>query len=71
MYGKRKDSAEQARSAFAEDRLCGAGAGRLFGRLLSPTAIIPRGALSIVLKAAGRRGDLGEGEILLVVRCFG
>ena len=61
MYGKRKDSAEQARSAFAEDRLCGAGAGRLFGRLLSPT----RGALFIVLKAAGRRGDLGEGSCLL------
>ena len=71
MYGKRKAPAGEARSAVAVDRVGGAGAGRLFGRLLSPTAIIPRGALSIVLKSAGWRGDLGEGEILLVVRCFG
>lgn len=52
MYGKRKGTAGQARSAIADDRLGGASAGRLFGRLLFPTAIIARGALSIVLRAA-------------------
>ena len=50
MYGKRDGRAGEERSAVAEDRESGAGAGRLFGRLLSPTVTtVTRRALAIVL----------------------
>ena len=61
MYGKRDGRAGEERSAVAEDRESGAGAGRLFGRLLSPTVTtVTRRALAIVPKAAGSRGELDE-----------
>ena len=54
MAGKRDGRAGQVRSAVAEDRESGAGAGRLFGRLLSPTVTtVTRRALAIVPKAGG------------------
>ena len=53
MYGKRDGRAGEERSAVAEDRESGAGAGRLFGRLLSPTVTtVTRRALAIVLGEA-------------------
>ena len=53
-------AAGEARSAVAEDRVGGAGAGRLSGRLLSPTiTTVTRRALAIVLESGASEGERG------------
>ena len=60
MHGKRDERAGEERSAIADARESGAGAGRLSGRLLSPTiTTVTRRALAIVLESGASEGERG------------
>ena len=68
MYGKRKAPAGEARSAVAVDRVGGAGTGRLFRRLLSPTAIsVPR-APWLLFSGGASVGEVGIRDMAVCAR---